>query len=154
MTRTRSIGLDSQLLACFDEGSEFNVMKLCLLTLLICSALFSYCCSPNTPAHYVMASASGEKLTGINTEYLCQHWVNSYEEEPQTNKGHLYRPKDFKEFPASRFRMQYIFYKDGTCKWFYLDPTDGHHFKPRELESRSKQQKCSSDNPGRHNNIL
>lgn len=105
-------------------------MKLCLLTLLICFALFSYCCSPNTPAHYVLASASGEKFTGINTEYLCQHWVNSYEEEPQTNKGHLYRPKHFKEFPASRFRMQYIFYRDGTCKWFYLDPTDGHHFKP------------------------
>lgn len=42
----------------------------------------------------------------------------------------MYRPKDFKEFPASRFRMQYIFYKNGDCEWYYLAPDDGHHFKP------------------------
>src|SRR4051812_42561416 len=74
-------------------------------------------------------STSKQTLTGINTEYLCQHWVNSREEEQQTEKGEIYRPKDFKVFPPSRFRMQYVFYKNGDCDWYYLAPTDGHRFK-------------------------
>ncbi len=65
----------------------------------------------------------------INLEYLNQHWVHSYEEESQESDVNIFRPNDYKEFPPSRFRMQYIFEEDGSCEWFYLAPDDGHHFR-------------------------
>jgi len=68
-------------------------------------------------------------LSDINIEYLCQHWVHSSEEQEPTNQDQIYRPKDFKEFPASRFRMAYIFNKNGDCQWYYLSPDDTHRFK-------------------------
>jgi hypothetical protein len=101
-----------------------------LSTLFVFLALFSYGCSSKSGPVNTTASGSGPTLMGINTEYLCQHWVNSREEEQRTDKDQIYRPKDFKEFPISHFRMQYIFYKNGDCKWYYLAPDDGHHFKP------------------------
>jgi hypothetical protein len=63
----------------------------------------------------------------INIKLLSQHWLNSSEEETENIK--IYRPKNSREFPPSRFRMQYIFSEDGTCKWYYLAPNDGHHFR-------------------------
>lgn len=75
-------------------------------------------------------SGSSQTQVRINTEYLCQHWVRSREEEHQTDRDQIYRPKNFKEFPVSRFRMQYIFRKNGDCDWYYLAPDDNHHFKP------------------------
>lgn len=49
----------------------------------------------------------------INMEYLCQHWVHSYEEQqnPYADEDQIYRPKDFKVFEASgrRGRETYIF---------------------------------------------
>jgi len=77
-----------------------------------------------------MASESNQTLASINSEYLCQHWFNSYEEEQQTEKREIYRPKYFRESWASWFRMQYIFYKNGDCEWLCPDPLDRHHFKP------------------------
>ena len=41
----------------------------------------------------------------------------------------IYRPSAFKQFSPSRFRMQYVFAKDGACKWMFLSPDDAHHFK-------------------------
>ena len=80
-----------------------------------------------------MLAEDGSSLTSPKPktpEYLCQRWVHSFEEQQQADKDSIYRPKDFKEFPASRFRMQYIFYKNGDCEWYYLSPDDAHHFKP------------------------
>lgn len=77
-----------------------------------------------------MPLGSKHGLTDINTEYLCQHWVNSYEEEKQNDNEEVYRPLDFKEFPPSWFRMRYVFFKNGDCDWFAGDPKDRHHFKP------------------------
>ena len=51
-------------------------------------------------------------------------------EEKRTDGEVMYRPKDFKEFPASWFRMQYIFYENGDCDWYASDPGDAHHFEP------------------------
>ena len=101
-----------------------------LFVLFVFLALFSYSCSPKSGSVNTMASGSGHMLTRTNVEYLCKHWVHSREEQQQTDKDQIYRPKDFKEFPASRFRMQYILYKNGDCEWYYLAPDDGHHFKP------------------------
>ena len=98
-------------------------------TLFVFLALFSYSCSPKSGAVNTMPSGSNQTLTGINTEYLCQHWTHSREEQQQTDKDEIYRPKDFKQFPVSHFRMQYVFYKNGDCQWYYLAPDDAHHFK-------------------------
>ena len=70
-----------------------------------------------------------DSSSNVNLEELQQHWVHSYEEESQGSDVNIYRPNDYEEFPASRFRMQYIFEADGSCEWFYLAPDDGHHFK-------------------------
>jgi hypothetical protein len=75
------------------------------------------------------ASRSRRARVRINTEFLCRHWVNSREEERQPDKEEIYRPKNFKVFPPSEFRMQYIFHKNGDCEWYYLAPNDAHHFK-------------------------
>ena len=77
-----------------------------------------------------MSSEADQISAGINSEYVCQHWLHSREEQQQADKDELYRPKGFKEFPPSRFRMQYVFYKNGDCKWYYLAPNDAHRFKP------------------------
>jgi hypothetical protein len=97
--------------------------------LFVFLALFAYSCSPKSGSVNTIASGSNQTLASINIEYLCQHWVHSREEQQQTDGDQIYRPKDFKEFPANRFRMQYIFYKSGDCEWYYLAPDDGHHFK-------------------------
>ncbi|SJM95042.1 hypothetical protein CRENPOLYSF2_4520001 [Crenothrix polyspora] len=96
-------------------------MKILYLAVFVFLSLFAYGCSSKYD--------STQPLAGINPEYLCQHWLHSREEEQQTDKDEIYRPKNFKEFPASHFRMQYIFYKNGDCDWFFLAPDDGHHFK-------------------------
>jgi hypothetical protein len=77
-----------------------------------------------------MSSGSNQTLTDINSEHLCQHWRHSQEEQQQPDKDEIYRPKDFKEFPLSRFRMAYIFHKNGDCDWYAGHPLDAHHFKP------------------------
>ena len=64
----------------------------------------------------------------LNIEHLFKHWIHSREED--MGQGQTYRPHDFKEFPPSRFRMQYIFHKNGDCEWFFLAPDDAHRFKP------------------------
>lgn len=69
------------------------------------------------------------KLVEIDTDDLCQHWVHSREEEGPGDKDQIFRPADSKKFPPSRFRMAYKFAKNGDCEWFYLSPTDAHHFK-------------------------
>ena len=77
----------------------------------------------------IMTSGSNQTTTGINTEYLCQHWVHSREEQQENDKDQIYRPKDFKQFPLSRFRMRYIVYKNGDCDWYSGAPNDAHYFK-------------------------
>jgi hypothetical protein len=85
----------------------------------------------------------------LSTDFLCQHWVNSYEEEQETDKEQIYRPAGFKQFPDGWFRMQYVFSRDGDCKWFYLSPKDDHHFKPGkwkvDLNDRSVLQVIKGD---------
>ena len=76
-----------------------------------------------------LISDEDDSSSDINLEDLTQHWVHSFEEEPQESDVNIYRTNDYKEFSASRFRMQYIFKGDGDCGWFYLAPDDGHHFR-------------------------
>ena len=72
--------------------------------------------------------AEDVKPANVNIDFLCQHWMHAREEE-QGDGVQVYRPSTFKKFPPSRFRMQYIFAKDGTCKWLFLSPVDAHQLK-------------------------
>ena len=69
---------------------------------------------------------SEPKQRADNTNFY-QHWVNSYEE--QTAGNLVFRPAGSREFPASRFRMEYVFNADGSCQYKYLSPTDNHRME-------------------------
>jgi len=75
-------------------------------------------------------SGANHTLTNIDLERLCQHWYRSVEEEQPPNINQIYRPKTLKDIPPARFRMQFIFQRNGDCQWYYLSPDDNHHFKP------------------------
>ena len=59
-------------------------------------------------------------------KYLYGNWVNSREEEINIIK--IYRPQDYKDFPASRFRNRFNFYENGECEYLILEPTDGQRY--------------------------
>ena len=71
----------------------------------------------------------------VNIKDLFQHWVDSREEQKDRGgKEQIFRPATSRQFPPSRFRMAYKFSEDGECEWMFLDPADGHHFKPGKWE--------------------
>ena len=74
----------------------------------------------------------------INLDFFCKEWLHSPEEQEKADADQIYRPKSFKEFPPSRFRMQYIFQKSGDCEWYYLSPDDNHRLKPCKWKIDSK----------------
>ena len=89
----------------------------------------------------------------LDLDYFTQHWVRSYEEEPTATRVQIYRPEQFKAFPPSRFRMQYIFERDGTCQWFYLAPTDGHHFRDGRWRVASQEKDVIHIEQGEQTNV-
>jgi len=57
-------------------------------------------------------------------------WANSFEEQNNTNEMiQIFRPSDYKVFPASRYREIVTFRKDSSCTFFVLDPADAHYFE-------------------------
>jgi thioredoxin-related protein len=52
---------------------------------------------------------------------LCRSWNHSYEEErnqvPGTSTGQIFRPTGSRQFPPSRFRMKYVFHKNGDFEY-------------------------------------
>ena len=96
--------------------------------LLIALAMISFGPTSKSAADAVSSGNLGAPA-GIDPADLCRHWVHSVEEQTRTQKTQIYRPSDFKQFPASHFRMQYVFYKNGDCEWYYLSPDDAHRFK-------------------------
>ena len=63
----------------------------------------------------------------IDINELKKEWVHSSEEE--TDSTQIYRPVDYKEFPASRYRQVYSFSDSGKCRYLVLAPNDAHYFK-------------------------
>ncbi len=76
---------------------------------------------------FLSLQSFGQKLD-INKLDLLGCWTDSREENTITNIS-VYRPCDFKTFPASRFRFKMDLQEDGTCSWFYLAPNNGHFMK-------------------------
>lgn len=94
---------------------------------LILGALLSLS-APGFATDPVAPSAAVTPVNDVKLAHLYQHWIHSREED--AGPAQTYRPHDFKQFPPSRFRMQYKFQQQGACEVFFLDPADAHHFKP------------------------
>ena len=90
--------------------------------------------SPSSGGAISAPARPSQKLSAINREYLCQKWVHSSEEQKPADKAELYRPSGFKRFPPGRGRMQYTFYKNGACEWYFFSPDDAHYFRPGKWE--------------------
>lgn len=95
-------------------------MRLFISFIIISTLIFSACS---------LLSDGDDTSSDINLEEINKHWKHSYEEESEESDIKIYRPHNYKEFPASRGRMQYIFKEGGDCEWYYLAPDDGHHFR-------------------------
>lgn len=54
-------------------------------------------------------------------------WTHSYEEDTKGSTIQVYRPTISSTFPASHFRMRYVFNKNGTCEYLVLHPADAHY---------------------------
>ena len=97
-----------------------NILKLFLVVILI--SIFKSC------------SKSATESTGIDLKDLYTTWVHSYEED-SNNEIDTYRPDDYLEFPASRFRMKYVFSPNSTCQWLVLADDDGHYLESGTWEA-------------------
>ncbi len=64
----------------------------------------------------------------IDTSFY-QEWVHSYEEQNGQKTPNIFRPKASREFPPSRFRMQFAFDQYGQCTYMHLSPTDAHELR-------------------------
>ena len=65
----------------------------------------------------------------IDYGQLNKSWTNSFEEQEVNSSTQVYRPNNYKEFPASHYREQYVFNNDSNCSYLVLDPADAHYFK-------------------------
>lgn len=72
-------------------------------------------------------------------------WTNAYEEETAASSK-IYRPCDYTDFPASRFRDAMEFMEEGECRYLALSPHDAHHMVEGRWEylEATKEVKISS----------
>jgi hypothetical protein len=115
-------------------------MRVLFLFATLFFSLFITGCPSKPRSSDVVEPQSGSLRTDTRADFLSRHWVNSFEEQRQYDTAQIYRPESFKEFPPSRFRMQYIFQKDGDCEWYYLSPDDNHQFKPGKWRFNPKDE--------------
>lgn len=71
---------------------------------------------------------SGGGSAPLNMNFY-QHWVHSFEEQNGQKIPNIFRPKGSREFPPSRFRMEFAFDKSGQCNYKYLSPVDAHEMR-------------------------
>ncbi len=78
----------------------------------------------------------------IDSAYLYKSWTNSFEEQKNLNEMiQIFRPNNYKEFPASRYREIITFRKDGGCTFLILDPADAHHFENGQWKFLDRENK-------------
>jgi hypothetical protein len=73
--------------------------------------------------------SSTEVGNEVSDTKFYQHWVHSYEEQGDKKTPNIFRPKGSREFPASRFRMEFGFDPNGQCNYKFLSPTDAHEMR-------------------------
>ena len=105
--------------------------KILLLPLSLIAGSPAFCeLIPSTPPAPPPAVEPVTAPVTIDTEILSQHWMRSMEEEKPGEKDQIFRPAGSREFPPSRFRMQYKFGANGDCEWLDLVANDAHQLKP------------------------
>jgi hypothetical protein len=75
---------------------------------------------------YCISCKKSTEPSEFDIQDLYNTWVHSYEEQ---NNQKVFRPIDYKEFPASRFRMKYIFKENNLCQWLVLAMDDAHYLQ-------------------------
>ena len=63
----------------------------------------------------------------ISESDLVGCWTDSREENTTDSELNIFRPCDFKVFPASRYRYLFELNANHKCSWLYLAPNDAHH---------------------------
>lgn len=99
------------------------------LITVLCAGAFSDSCKVKSETSNIVSATPEMIVTDTRTKYLSQHWIHSYEEQQQNSTTQIFRPIGYKDFPLSRFRMEYNFKENGECEWYYLSPDDNHRFK-------------------------
>lgn len=92
-------------------------MKTIIITIAL--ALLSGCTG-------VSNSTEGQEETDKS---FYRHWVHSYEEQNGKKTPNIFRPKGSREFPLSRFRMEFAFGPSGQCNYKFLSPIDRHEMR-------------------------
>ncbi len=86
-------------------------MKTLRLSLILLSFLFISCEKDN-------------ENQNTQVSFLKQTWYHPYEEDYT-----IYRPNDYKDFPASRYRQSFTFEDNNVCSYSVLSPNDAHYDK-------------------------
>ena len=73
--------------------------------------------------------SSTEAGNEVSSTAFYKHWVHSYEEQGDKRTPNIFRPQGSREFPASRFRMEFGFDPSGQCNYKFLSPTDAHEMR-------------------------
>jgi hypothetical protein len=72
------------------------------------------------------ASFGQKDSSKLEKSPILNCWTNSREETKSLDTL-IFRPCDYKEFPASMFREIFEFKPAGKCTYLYLAPNDQHH---------------------------
>lgn len=103
------------------------------MLIILCSCYTQLSLKNNTSDNYVEIPDANTFLPiqtftteDFSITKLYGKWINSREEENNIIK--IYRPKDYKEFPPSRFRDKINFYGNGKCEFLVLEPNDGQKY--------------------------
>ena len=74
----------------------------------------------------IQTTATSVSGLPMDLNALYKEWIHSYEEENDPTIA-IYRPKDSRSWPPSRFRGEYRFQENGSCSWLTLAPNDAHY---------------------------
>jgi len=88
------------------------------------------------PAMLFLASCAGVGISdggsaprdAENTSFY-QHWIHSYEDQNGQKIPNIFRPAGSRQFPPSKFRMEFAFDKSGECNYKFLSPVDRHEMR-------------------------
>jgi hypothetical protein len=94
-----------------------------VLPAMLLSALFLSAC-----AGMEGSDESTKPKESLNTSFY-QHWVHSFEEQNGQKVSNVFRPKDSRQFPPSKFRMEFAFDTSGECNYKFLSPVDRHEIR-------------------------
>ena len=95
------------------------------ITILLVTLILSACAGSGDGTS---GGAGGVGSIPVNASFY-NHWVHSFEEQNGQKIPNIFRVKGSREFPPSRFRMEFAFDPSGQCNYKYLSPVDAHEMR-------------------------